>query len=164
MALRAEFLVTAASEFTAKIGLELALKKIEQGNRVGEATIPRHGVVVKWRIIEVVIPTDTAADALVPDVDLTQPFADPPVPPKEAEVPPQRVELPDISVMDIEEARGVIVVVSDLDDLAGLEALEMASKKYGGGRKGVLKTIAARRKELETAAAEKATGEKLTEE
>lgn len=160
MSLRAEFVVNAVSEFTAKIGLELALKKIEQGDKTGTASIPRHGVTVQWRLVEVIQATDVSTGSLIPEDPAVQPFADSAEPSEPPSAPPPPAKLPDITKMDIEEARGVIVVTSDLDDLAALEAIEADSDRHPGGRKGVLKTIKMRRVELEVAAQEKLEAEK----
>ncbi len=128
---QAEFLVTAETEAQVELGVNYALRQIEKGGRnTGEHTIPKFEIKVKWRVADVAVPAPEALSILPP----------PPV-----------STIDDVSLIDIEEARGVIVVLNSYEELDTVEAMEVGSGRFPGGRKGVLHFIKQKRDELERA-------------
>lgn len=139
---RAEFVVEAESPLGVIRGVNLACVEIEKNNPMGKAALPRHGVTVQWRVVDVVKPTDVSTGSLLA----------PGKPPAPVVAP----NLPDISVMDIEEAKGIIGTAASREELEILEMVESSSKRFPGGRKGVLNFIGRRRAELEASSEKKA--------
>jgi hypothetical protein len=129
---QAEFLVKADTEAQVELGVNYALRQIEKGGHSeGEHTIPRFEIKVKWRVIDVVVPTpeEVVKDTILPPVAAIQ----------------------DVSLVDIEDARGVIAVLSTREELDAVEAMEAGSERFPGGRKGVLHFIQQKRDELDRA-------------
>lgn len=137
---RGEFVVEAESPWGVAQGISLALRNIERDVMAGKETLSKHGVTVQWRVVDFVKPTNLSDGSLVA--------------PEAASVAPN---LPDISKMDIEEARG-IVGTANPEELDVLEMVEKSSAKAAGGRRGVLGYIERRKAEL-VAAIEKKTSE-----
>lgn len=143
---RGEFIVEAESAFGVQRGVNLALKHIENNVLNGEKTIENHGITVKWRLIPVVeIPPEQeqtiAADEL-PQPRTLSPQLEPAVP----------AAIPDISVLDIEDAKGIIEVAATLEDCDELERIEKGNQRTVGGRQSVFGYIEKKRKELKRAA------------
>lgn len=133
---QAEFVVTAESTWGIGRGVDLALKKLDAGFPSGEESVPRHGINVKWQSFDIQQASVTPAT-----------IAEGP-----QEVQP--VKVPDIALMDIEEARGVVGTAGSMEELDALEVAEANSERTPGGRKGVLRYIEKVRKELLERAAE----------
>lgn len=133
---RAEFEVTAESERGLERGLNMAMRKIEEGNSVGEYIIEKHGIFVKWNVFDLTMPTQTPESIFAGGRP-------------ESEPQPEPVSLPDIAVMDIEEAKGVVGTAGTLEELATLMEIESKGDRTPGGRRGVLSYIEKRWKEIE---------------
>jgi len=139
---RAEFVVEAESVGGVARGVNLAVAEIDKGHPTGKSGLPKHGVTVQWRVVDVVKPTDVSEGALIP--------------PESIPAPPVASNLPDISTMDIEEARGIVATAGSDEELEILETVEQASARFPGGRKGVLEFIGHRKAELASARKKKA--------
>ncbi len=136
---RTELVVNSESPLGAARGATLAFAEIEKGHLEGKAALPKHGITVQWRVVDVVQATDVSKGSIL------TPSA-----------PPVAPNLPDISGMDIEEAKGIVGTAS-LEELEILEMVERSSARVPGGRKGVLVFIERRKTELMKATAKKAT-------
>lgn len=129
---KAEFLVKADTEAQVELGLNYALRQIEKGGHdEGEHTIPRFNIEVRWKVTDVAVPAPEAPSILPPT---------PPVP-----------VIQDVSLMDIEDARGVIAVLSTREELDTVEEMEIGAERFPGGRRGVLQFIKQKREELKRA-------------
>jgi hypothetical protein len=136
---RAEFVVEAESPLGVIRGLGLASAQIEKDAMVGSSSLPKHGVSVRWRIVDVVKATDVSKGSILT--------------PEPGPVAPN---LPDVSAMDIEEAKGIVATAGSNEELDILEMVEKSSARFPGGRKGVLVFINHRRVELSASAEKKA--------
>lgn len=145
---RAEVVVKAESIGGIERAFRLAFIHIERGKSQGEDALPKHGIHVEWRVTDVVEATDvTLGSILIPENPL----------------PSSASSLPDIAAMDIEEAKGIVGVAGNAEELEVLRGVEESSSRVPGGRKGVLDFIEKRREEFERAAekvAKKAAGKK----
>lgn len=135
---RLELVVTAESPWAVERGINYAVQQIERNNTDGEYFIEKHNTNVKWRMVDVSVA----------------------IPEQESILPPPPAQVPDISTMDIEEARGSIGIAGGPEELDAMEDFEVRSERFPGGRKGVLKYIDQRRKDMaEQAAARAASGQ-----
>ncbi len=143
---RAEFLVIAETEAQVELGLNYALKQLE-GNAYpeGEHTIPRFEIKVKWKVTNVVEASPEEPSIL----EAPEPVA-PPV-----------AAIEDVSLIDIDDAKGVIAVLATREELDVVESMEIGSERFPGGRKGVMQFIKQKRDELERAEAAEAKAAKV---
>lgn len=134
---RAEFVVVSESTWGVERGLDYALRAIGLNNFEGQHRIENHNIEVEWRCMDVNAPPKELQPPLV------------------ASQVPEGVpaDLPDISRMDIEEAKGFVGVAKNLEELQLLEDYERSSERTSGGRKGVLNYIEKIREEIQKKAA-----------
>lgn len=156
---RIEVVAEAESPWGLARALEVVAKKLEETTDLsGTHEIPRQGISVAWRTLDKVTPTDLSTGSLLSEVpeapeklpgDPGGVFEDSQ---KSTEAPsdPPRNQLPDISAVDIEEAKAIVGVAGTLDELVDLEQIEIGSSRFPGGRKSVLQYIAKVRKDMES--------------
>jgi hypothetical protein len=125
----AEFVVTAESPIGIERAVAWAMKQIMENHLFGEHTISKLKATVKWSIVDVTVPTE---------VESILPKAPEPILPV----------FQDISMMDIEDAKGIVGTCGTTDELDALEKIEAAGERTPGGRKGVLTYIEKLRKEI----------------
>lgn len=123
---QAEIQIIAESEWGIERACAFANAQIQGGIVEGEHTIGKHGIKVVWRVADVTIRVEVPK---LPSV----------IPPDQIE--PPEIDYPDVSKMDIEDAKGMIGVSPNLEELDAFEWIERNSDRYPGGRKGVLKYI-----------------------
>jgi len=142
---RAEFVVEAESSWGIERGVNLAIQRIEAGVLDGKAGIPRHGVSVEWRLINVVKATDIEEGGIL-GKEIPSPGSY--GVPGGAAIGTPAQNTPDISTMDIEEAKGIVGTAGNDAELDIMEVSEKSGTRTPGGRKGVLVFIEKRRKEF----------------
>jgi hypothetical protein len=135
---RAEFEVTAESTWGIERGLNLAIQNLNKGNDMGEASIPKHGVFVKWAVFDVNIAAPVPDTILSGEPKPGEEIVVPVVPPAAPVPAPPTV---DISVLDIEQAKGFIDTAGSMAEIEVLLDSEARSEKFPGGRKAILKYI-----------------------
>lgn len=119
---RAEFVVTAESDWGIERALNFALHHIGQLRYQGDHTIERLNATVKWQVSDFAPTVEPVS--ILPGKPLG----------------PLAVEPPDIGLMDIEDAMGV-VGNADLGELDSLEKAEINGLRTPGGREEVLRYI-----------------------
>lgn len=158
-----EVVVEAESPFGIARGLETVIRKLEnEGANDGTLELPRMGITAAWRTVEKVSASDLEAGSLLgkapeaPEKDPKDPggvFVDTQKATEPPSAPPP-LNLPDISMMDVEEARSTVGVAANLEELAAMEEAEIQSSRFPGGRKGVLQYIAKMRNDLKKTSGE----------